>query len=161
MNTLFALAMYETRTLLNALDIVTAGGQGGKELCNNWCHPLTKWQTWAWRNFCNRASPPVGCNGHANGRPAGAKYGSRSRVPRNPPPAPCDPGSLPEYQCRNRAPDWWMWNEESVITVAAGDDDADDDISSIANPRPCVCRFSRGFKESSLWNGMNMRVTHK
>lgn len=27
MHTLFALAMYETRTLLNALDIVTAGGQ--------------------------------------------------------------------------------------------------------------------------------------
>ena len=33
-----------------------------------------------------RASPPVGCNGHANGGWAGAKYGARSRVPATPPP---------------------------------------------------------------------------
>jgi hypothetical protein len=48
-----------------------------------------------WRSF--RASPPVGCNGHANGGWAGAKSGARSRVPATPPPktlrlpAPCTP----------------------------------------------------------------------
>ena len=42
-----------------------------------------------------RASPPVGCNGHANGGWAGAKSGARSRVPVTPTPktlrlpAPC------------------------------------------------------------------------